>query len=139
MGGTDFIIYTVDLTTYEQSVVCDGKLINRLDRTIRCVRHLAHSSLFKTTNFIVLLVNVEKFGHRLLASPLEAHFSAYEGGNDMTEATNFIGQQFDANRDKYRSIDVYYGESWDKRGPGFLQAVIRDAKVQSDLARVALV
>jgi hypothetical protein len=132
MGGIDFIIYTVDLTTYEQTVVCDGRSVSRLDRTIRCVRHLALSSLFRTTHFIVLLVNVEKFGHRLLASPLEAHFPTYNGSNDIAKAATFIEGQFNINN----RTQVYRGELWEELGLRFLPKILLHAVHRRTISRM---
>jgi guanine nucleotide-binding protein G(i) subunit alpha len=134
MGGIDFVVYTVDLTAYEQTVVCNGKSFNRLGCTIRCVRHLTLSSRFQTTGFIMILVNVEKFGQRLLTSPLEAHFPAYDGGNDIAKATAFIEGQFKINS----RTEVYSGELWEELGLRFLPKILVHSIVRKEWERILI-
>eukprot|EP00698_Gefionella_okellyi_P014470 TRINITY_DN4013_c1_g5_i1.p1 TRINITY_DN4013_c1_g5~~TRINITY_DN4013_c1_g5_i1.p1 ORF type:complete len:157 (+),score=32.19 TRINITY_DN4013_c1_g5_i1:649-1119(+) len=87
------IIFCVSLSEYDQQLVEDPTT-NRMTESLVLFEEMANLSWFHNTPIILFLNKTDIFKEKLKKAPLEHYFPDYAGGEDYTQAADFIRQQF---------------------------------------------
>lgn len=92
--GVSAVIFCVALSEYDLKLAED-KTVNRMHESMQLFDSIVNNRWFTETSFILLLNKMDIFEERTRHSPLNLCFPEYQGGNTVTETSNFIRSQFE--------------------------------------------
>lgn len=92
--GVTAVIFCVALSEYDLKLAED-KTMNRMHESMQLFGSIVNSRWFPTTSIILFLNKMDVFEERIRHSSLKVCFPEYEGGNSVTETSNYIRSRFE--------------------------------------------
>lgn len=87
------IIFCVALSEYDQ-VLLEENSQNRLEESLTLFDSVINSRWFARTSIVLFLNKIDVFAEKIPYSPLENHFTDYNGGNNINKAAKYILWRF---------------------------------------------
>lgn len=87
------VVYVVSLSDYNQTLMEDNKT-NRMEEALTLFETTLSNPAFKNAPVVLFFNKKDLFERKLKKFPLSDYFPAYDGGNDLNLACNFVKQMF---------------------------------------------
>lgn len=91
--NVQLIIFCVALSEYDQ-VLLEESSQNRLEESLTLFDSVVNSRWFARTSVVLFLNKIDIFANKLPYSPLEDHFTDYNGGDNINKAVKYILWRF---------------------------------------------
>jgi len=137
--GVTAVLFVAALSEYDQLLYEDDKT-NRMTEALNLFEEICNSRWFRDTSMILFLNKRDLFAEKISKVPLSKYFPAYEGGDNLKAATDFLRLQFEAkNRNKEKRVYTHVTCATDTTNVHAVFNAVKDIIIKRSLAAAGLV
>jgi GTPase SAR1 family protein len=118
------ILFLVAISEYDQ-LLFEDETVNRMQEALTLFDSICNSRWFIKTSIILFLNKIDRFKEKLPVSPMKNYFPDYEGGDDYSEACQYILNRFvSLNQHETKQIYTHFTCATDTTQIRFVMAAV---------------
>jgi len=136
--NVDCVLFVVALSEYDQ-VLVEDPTVNRMQESLNLFNEMVNNSYFSEMPFIVFFNKKDLFEEKIKTKSINLAFPTYQGTNDLTEASQFIIDNFlDQMQRKQDKIYTHLTTATDTNNVKFIFASVGDMILKEVLKHAGL-